>query len=322
MRICLGGTFELIHRGHRALLAKAFELGDEVLIGVADDTMARAKGPRKPLGERMALLEAFLNGQGRTNFTITPIHDAFGPTVERADLDAIVVSKETEPRALRLNEDRTARGLRPLQIHTVPLALAEDCLPLSTSRILAGEVDVDGHMLRPLRVFVGSNNPVKVQAARAVAKLLFSSVQVAPAEVDSGVPQQPKGNETIVGAMNRARAALGEGDYGLGIEAGLFWNEVAGHHFDFQVCVVVDRRGEATVGFGPGFYFPPSIMALVEQGRTVSGAIEDLYGIKDIGRGPGAVGYLTEDRTNRRRITEMAVLMALLPRIRRELYFG
>ncbi len=322
MKVCLGGTFELIHRGHQALLAKAFEVGDEVLIGVADDAMAAAKGPRKPLGERMALVDGFLREQGRSGFTITPIHDAFGPAVERADLDAIVVSRETEAKALKLNEARTARGFKPLQIHTVPLALGEDCLPLSTSRILAGEVDTEGRMRRPLKIFVGSNNRVKVQAARAVAKRLFSSAQVALAEVDSGVPSQPKGNETIVGAMNRARAALGEGDYGVGIEAGLFWNEVAGRHFDFQVCVVVDRRGEATVGFGPGFYYPPSIMALVEKGRTVSGAIEELRGVKDIGRGPGAVGYLTEGRTNRRRITEMAVLMAFLPRIRRELYFG
>ncbi len=324
MRVCLGGTFEVIHRGHRALLDRAFDLGDEVLIGVADDEMAGRKGHRRPVDERIATLEEHLRREGREDFTIVAIRDPFGPAVERGDLDAIVVSRATAATALRLNEARTARGLRPLQIHTVPLALAEDSLPLSTSRILAGEVDEEGRMRRPLRISVGSGNRVKVEATRAVARRIFSAVEVSAKEVSSGVLAQPQGNETIVGSMNRARQALedGEGDYGVGIEAGLFWNEVAGHHFDVQVCVVVDRRGEATLGFGPGFYYPQAVMGLVQQGKTVSEAIEGLYGIKDVGRGAGAVGFFSEGRSNRRRITEMAVLMAFLPRVRRELYLG
>jgi inosine/xanthosine triphosphatase len=140
-------------------------------------------------------------------------------------------------------------------------------------------------------------------------------------EVSSGVPSQPLGNDTIVGAINRAKGALGSSDYGVGIEAGLFWNELAGRHFDVQWCAIVDRRGAITLGHGPGFYYPRGIIAGVEAGRTVGEALEGLTGIEEIGRKEGAVGYLTEGIMDRRRLTQMAVLMALVPRIRRDLYW-
>ncbi len=323
MRVALGGTFEVIHRGHRALLGRAFEVGDEVLIGLTSDNMAEAKGPRRPLEERRRDLEEYLRRQGHSNFQVSVLEDPYGPAVAREDLDAIVVSETTARTALALNQARMLRGLKPLQIITVPMALAEDSLPVSTTRILAGEVDPEGQMRRPLEIRVGSANRVKVAAVRAVASRVFSAVKVAGVEVASEVPQQPRGNDTFAGAIHRARAVIGEaGDYGVGIEAGLLWNGLAGRHFDVQVCAVVDRAGEVTLGHGPGFYYPPGVMALVDEGRTVSEAIEALTGIRDIGRKRGAIGYLTEGRMTRRRLTELAVLMALVPRIRRELYYG
>src|SRR2546430_14737256 len=45
-----------------------------------------------------------------------------------------------------------------------------------------------------------------------------------------------------------------------------------------------------------------------------------LTGIRDIGSKEGAIGYLTERRLDRDALTESAVLMAMVPRIRRELY--
>ena len=54
MRVCLGGTFDLLHAGHEALLAKAFAIGDkEVIIGITSDAMAkRTRGTVNPLERR------------------------------------------------------------------------------------------------------------------------------------------------------------------------------------------------------------------------------------------------------------------------------
>src|SRR2546422_836840 len=73
-------------------------------------------------------------------------------------------------------------------------------------------------------------------------------------------------------------------------------------------------------GHGPGFTYPPRILESVKAGRTVGKAMERLTGIRGIGSKEGAIGYLTERRLDRDDLTESAVLMAMVPRIRRELY--
>ena len=47
-KVCLGGTFDRIHIGHEKLLKIAFEVGEEVIIGLTSDTKAkRGRGNEK-----------------------------------------------------------------------------------------------------------------------------------------------------------------------------------------------------------------------------------------------------------------------------------
>ena len=61
--------------------------------------------------------------------------------------EAIVVSEETAPKAEELNRLRAQRGLRPLELVVIPMVLAEDGKPISTTRIRAGEIDRAGRLL-------------------------------------------------------------------------------------------------------------------------------------------------------------------------------
>jgi inosine/xanthosine triphosphatase len=106
----------------------------------------------------------------------------------------------------------------------------------------------------------------------------------------------------------------------VGIEAGLMWSSALSDYFDVQYCAIIDRGGRITVGHGPGFTYPPRVLEKVKAGSTVGEAMERLTGIRRIGSGEGAIGYLTEGRLDRKRLTESAVLMAMVPRIRREFY--
>jgi len=176
-----------------------------------------------------------------------------------------------------------------------------------------------------LSVAVGSLNPVKVNAVARAFKLFFGEVKVLPVKVDSGVPPQPIGLQEIVdGAINRARraqAATGA-DYGVGIEAGLieFPGTLTGY-IDLQVCAIVDREGRITIGHGPGFEYPPAVVReVLEAGHEVGEVMERLTGIRDIKRRMGAIGYLSKGVIDRTRLCELAVLMALIPRINPELY--
>ncbi|TLZ83228.1 MAG: inosine/xanthosine triphosphatase [Methanobacteriota archaeon] len=200
------------------------------------------------------------------------------------------------------------------------MVLAQDGLPIASRRIRAGLIDRTGRRLKPLRVSVGTDNPVKVRAARRVFQALSLPARVRAVRVRTEVPEQPFGDEALQGAVNRAKAALGGGDFGVGIEAGLVWSPQISDYFDVQYCAVVDQSGRITVGHGPGFTYPPRVVESVKAGRTVEDAMARLTGIRGIGFKQGAIGYLTGRRLDRDRLTESAVLMAMVPRIRRELY--
>jgi inosine/xanthosine triphosphatase len=322
MRVVLGGTFDILHAGHEALLSAAFEgRPEEVLIGLTTDRFARASRARvNPYSVRERNLKRFLASRKWRRARIEPIDDPYGPADDRADLDVLVVSAERLSVAAALNEARTEKGLRPFRIRAVPMVLAQDGMSIASRRIRAREIDRAGRRLRALEVNVGSSNPAKVRSVRSIFQALRIPARVRSVRVPSEVPDQPFDQEALHGAMNRARAALRDGDFGIGIEAGLLWSTVLSDHFDVQYCAIVDRAGRITVGHGPGFVHPPRVIENVKAGSTVGDAMERLTGIAGIGSKQGAIGYLTAGILNREALTESAVLMAMVPRIRRELY--
>jgi len=223
MRVVLGGTFDILHTGHEALLRAAFEGRPErVLIGLTTDRFARESRSRvNPYATRERNLKRFLAARKWRPAKIEPIDDPYGPADDLPDLDVIVVSAERHPVAVALNETRAAKGLRPLEIRAVPMVLAQDGLPIASRRIRAGVIDRTGRRLTPLRVRVGTDNPVKVRAVRRVMTGLSLRARVQRVHVRTDVPEQPVGEEALTGAVNRAKAAIGTGDLGVGIEAGL-----------------------------------------------------------------------------------------------------
>lgn len=161
---------------------------------------------------------------------------------------------------------------------------------------------------------------MKVEAVKTVFSRALGRVEIEAVEVDPGVPQEPFGEEIARGAVHRARRALGEGNYGVGIEAGLVWNEFLKTYFDVQFCAIIDGEGRLSVGHGPGFVYPPRVIEEVNQGQPVGEVMSRLTGIPLIGRRKGSVGYLSQGLLTRKELTEQAVLAALIPRIRPELY--
>lgn len=151
-KVAVGGTFDELHRGHKALLSKAFEVGEKVLIGLtSDEFVAKLGKPHKtaPYKQRLGELTAFLDSLGYAGrFEIVPLQDSYGSTISGKGLEALVVSKETEKTALIINEKRQHAGFLPLKIFTVSMVPAENRTPISTTRIRSGEIDRNGHLLK------------------------------------------------------------------------------------------------------------------------------------------------------------------------------
>ena len=150
-KVVVGGTFDLFHHGHLVLLLKAFEVGNSVIIGLCSDNFVKKSGkPHEiaPYNDRIKELKKFLTENGYLERAkITILDDPYGLTLSDKKIDAIVVSEETEPRAIYINKKRESLNLKPLAIITVKMVLSEDHYPISSTRIWFEEIDREGNLL-------------------------------------------------------------------------------------------------------------------------------------------------------------------------------
>ncbi|WP_415283003.1 phosphopantetheine adenylyltransferase [Candidatus Nitrososphaera sp. FF02] len=148
--VATGGTFDEIHAGHVALLARAFLEGDRVIIGVTSDEFV--KGRKKinhDFETRVANLKKMIGKEfGDVKYQIAKLDSEFGPAVTTGDVGALVASVETQEKGARLNEIRRKNGLAPAEVIAVGLIKAQDGKPISSTRIRAGEIDAKGRLLK------------------------------------------------------------------------------------------------------------------------------------------------------------------------------
>ena len=151
-KVGVGGTFDELHRGHKALLAKAFEVGEQVSIGLCSDEFVEKLGKphvTAPYEERLKELKAFLlKLKVSERAEIAPLDDSYGSANTNTRIEALVVSEETKVTADKINEQRRKTGLPLLKIITVLMVPSENCGPISTTRIRKGEMDREGRLIR------------------------------------------------------------------------------------------------------------------------------------------------------------------------------
>src|SRR3989344_3071803 len=144
--LALGGTFDLLHRGHRQFLVSAFKYSEKITIGITSDSMATSKGkpPVDYFRKRRASVVKFLMSQHFKNWHIIELNNVFGIAADNKGLDAILVSTETRPAAVQINREREKAKLSPLKIISVGMVLATDGKRISTGRITDGEINRAG----------------------------------------------------------------------------------------------------------------------------------------------------------------------------------
>ena len=148
VKVCLGGTFDIIHRGHEVLLNKALDVGDSIIIGLTTD--ARAKKGREnedinSYSQREISLYNWLKSKNaEKRVSIVPLDDDWGPGALEEDINLIVVSEETKLVAKKLNTHRIEAGMPQLEVIVVPMLDARDGSRISSSRIRRKEIDSAG----------------------------------------------------------------------------------------------------------------------------------------------------------------------------------
>jgi len=148
--VAMGGTFDIIHRGHLTLLSNAFDVSDKVIIGLTGDDFAEKKGkiPINKYEQRLENLTSVISKKfPNASFEISKLDNDFGPAVLEKEVEALIVSDETSSQGNVLNELREKKNLPPVKVITVPMSLAKDGTRISTTRIKNSEIDTDGNLL-------------------------------------------------------------------------------------------------------------------------------------------------------------------------------
>jgi len=147
MRVCIGGTFDFLHKGHKCLIDKAFSAAGKngsVFIGITKGDISKEKKIINSFIARRKIVEEYLIKKNYIHRAeVKPIFDKYGPATDR-EFDAIVVSPETLHVAKEINEKRAQNGKFPLKILEISFILAEDGKKISSTRIRNKEIDNDG----------------------------------------------------------------------------------------------------------------------------------------------------------------------------------
>lgn len=313
--VVVGGTFDHLHLGHEKLLNKALEESDggKVTIGLVSDEMLEEWKPEvdHSFEERKRSLEEFLPPD--KDYSIEEINDPYRKAVEE-EFDTLVVSYETRKRGEEINQRRVENGKEPLELIEVKPVLAEDLLPLNSSRIRAGEVNRNGKRLKSVKIRLGSTNEVKKEAVSEAFKDYFE-FDLHPEDIE-GLKDQPFDEEIVKGAEKRAKVPEGF-DYGVGVESGIV--ETENGIFSIEYVVIKDKLGFSSTGHGPGFPIPKDWSFTLKEGSTLGDKLRVIFG--EDAKGIGAVGFLTQGKVKRKDCIKTACHTAMIPRLNAEIYY-
>ncbi len=148
--VATGGTFDILHKGHYALLLKAFEVGKFVIIGMSSDNYVTIKKKKitNKYTVRFKNLRRFIEQEfSKLNYSIYELNDFYGPTILIKEIQAIVTTEASKANCIKINELRSSKELPKLEIIVVPLVEDQQGKVISSTRIREGEIDIDGKKL-------------------------------------------------------------------------------------------------------------------------------------------------------------------------------
>lgn len=144
------------------------------------------------------------------------------------------------------------------------------------------------------KIVIGSLNTAKVEAVRRA----FPDDEVMAKSVDSGVSEQPKSDEeTLRGAINRAKNAKQYGDIGIGLEGGVSFTPYG--LFLINYGALIDENDHCFVAGGLRIPLPDDIKEKLEQGMELGDVMDQFTKKKGVKHDEGAIGVFTANNVKR-----------------------
>jgi inosine/xanthosine triphosphatase len=170
-----------------------------------------------------------------------------------------------------------------------------------------------------MHIYVGSTNPVKINAVINAASETWPGVIVKGFETNSSISEQPIGNLiTKQGAENRAKIVLDiakknkitKDFLAVGLEGGVFTDD-EGVMWTTVWAVVIDLNGDIYHANGARFPVPTIIADRIKQGEEMGPITANIVGEGDIKKKQGMIGIVTEGFVDRTEEYAGIVKMAL-----------
>ncbi|MFX1392075.1 MAG: pantetheine-phosphate adenylyltransferase [Promethearchaeota archaeon] len=135
----MGGTFDHLHEGHKYLIRSALSISKKVLIGLTTQKLLKNKKFASKI-EDYEIRERNIKNFVKT-FTdlerveIIELNEPYGPPINEPEYEGLIVSQETYPVALKINEIRENKGFKPMIIIVIPMLKDKNNKRLSSTSI-------------------------------------------------------------------------------------------------------------------------------------------------------------------------------------------
>lgn len=169
-----------------------------------------------------------------------------------------------------------------------------------------------------MNIGVGSKNATKVNAIVELLRdyPMFDGAVVEGVEVQIDQFGHPKTlEETVAGAVDRAKQAFTGHTYGFGIESGLFavpYTKTG--YMEVAACAIWDGK-QSYLGLSQAYEWPKKVLdKILYEGMDGSQAMKaaGLTEKEKLGEQEGFIGIFTKGRSNRTSYNKGAIMMALL----------
>lgn len=173
-----------------------------------------------------------------------------------------------------------------------------------------------------IKIVVGSNNPVKISAAKAAicSVLSLKDVECEGISAPSGVAEQPMTSvETREGAINRVKYCQEcmQADFYVAIEGGVDLFEYGPATFAY---IVIADKQRMSIGRSCHLPLPTKVYQALQHGEELGHVMDRLFNTENVKQKQGAIGLLTNGQATRESVYTQAAILAMAPFVNPELY--
>ncbi|SFD12357.1 inosine/xanthosine triphosphatase [Pseudoalteromonas denitrificans] len=178
-----------------------------------------------------------------------------------------------------------------------------------------------------IKVIVGSNNPVKINATKNAISSIFPNTEVLCEGIHapSGVADQPmSAAETRNGAINRAQYCkkqfindIKKPDFYIALEGGI--DLTLDGPMTFAYFAILNEQ-QQSIGRSASLPIPDYIYQALKKGQELGDVMDTVFNTHNVKQKGGAIGLLTHGAATRESIYTQALILALAPFLNEKLF--